>query len=65
LLKYAVSSDWSDAVALRNHLIYNLYPSADALLATANRVKNAIGREDPRPHTLELAKSLLFIDPRG
>ena len=65
LLKYAVSSDWSDAVALRNHLIDNLYPSADALLASADRVKNAIGRQDPRPHTLKLAKSLLFIDPRG
>jgi hypothetical protein len=65
LLKYCVSPDWSDGEALRVHLIGNLYPWADTLVATAERIKGAIGREDPRPHILELAKSLLFIDPRG
>jgi hypothetical protein len=65
LLKYCVSPDCADGDAICKHLVGNLYPSPDALLATAERIKSALGREDPRPHVLELAKSLLFIDPRG
>jgi len=65
LLRYCVSPDWADGGAVREHLFRNLYPSPDALVAIAKRIKDALGREDPRPHVLELAKSLLFIDPRG
>jgi hypothetical protein len=66
VLEYVVSSKPSKLEPIRANLIANLYPRPEALLATATGIKKAvIYGDDPRPHTLELAKSLLFIDPRG
>jgi len=66
ILEYAVSFEPSGSEPIRVNLIANLYPRPDLLLLTATAIKNAIVcGDDPRPHALELAKSFLFIDPRG
>jgi hypothetical protein len=66
LLEHALSPETSGLEPIRAHLVSNLYPSPEVLLATAMEIKNAIVHgADPRPHALELAKSFLFIDPRG
>lgn len=66
LLEHVLSPERSELEPIRAHLISNLYPSPEILLETAMEIKNAIVRgTDPRPHALELAKSFLFIDPRG
>lgn len=65
LLKYVLSPEPSDSEPIRASLHFNGYQTADSLVEIGTSIKKEMYNGDPRPHALALARSLIFIDPRG